>query len=64
MKDHVKSSAIAWVLVRGFYLSYHDRETMLFAIDPHSGNLKITSPNKNPVACGYDLLWKTLNPKP
>ena len=26
-------------LVIGFYVSYHDKETILFAIDPYFGNL-------------------------
>ena len=29
------------VLVRGFDLSYHNKETMLFTIDPHYGNKKL-----------------------
>ena len=28
-----------WVLVRGFNLSYHKKETILFTIDPYYGNL-------------------------
>ena len=38
-----------WVLVRGFVLSYHKKETVLFTRDPHYGNLNIESLNKNPV---------------
>ena len=34
-----------WVLVRGFHLSYHHKETILFTIDPYYGNL-----NQNPLA--------------
>ena len=37
-----------WVLVRGFNLSCHNKETMLCTIDPQYGNLK-KSLNKNPV---------------
>ena len=37
-----------WVLVRGFNLSYHNKDTILFTVDPHYGNLnKIL--NRNPV---------------
>ena len=32
-------SAKDWVLVKGFNLSYHNKETILFTIDPHYGNL-------------------------
>ena len=28
-----------WVLVKGFNLSYQNKETILFTIDPHYGNL-------------------------
>ena len=28
-----------WILVMGFNLSYHNEETLLFAVDPHDGNL-------------------------
>ena len=35
------------VLVRGVDLSYHNKESILFTIDPHYGNKK--SFNKNPV---------------
>ena len=28
-----------WVLVKGFSLSYHNKETALFAVDPYYGNL-------------------------
>ena len=28
-----------WVLVRGFNLSYHNGETIVFIIDPYYGNL-------------------------
>ena len=34
--------------VRGSCLSYHHKETILFTIDPHSGNLNIKSANRNP----------------
>ena len=30
---------ITWVLVKGFHLSYHKKETVLFTIDPYYGNL-------------------------
>ena len=29
----------SWVLVTGFHLSYHNKDTILFAIDPYYGNL-------------------------
>ena len=32
-------SSTARVLVRGFYLSYQNKETLLFTVDPHFGNL-------------------------
>ena len=28
-----------WVLVKGFNLSYHNKETILFTTDPYYGNL-------------------------
>ena len=28
-----------WVLVKGVYLSYHNKETIVSTIDPHNGNL-------------------------
>ena len=28
-----------WVLVKGLNLSYHNKETILFTIDPYCGNL-------------------------
>ena len=28
-----------WVLVKGFNLSYYNKETILFTIDPYYGNL-------------------------
>ena len=31
-----------WVLVRGFISSYHNKETTIFTIDPHYGNLNKT----------------------
>ena len=31
--------ALNWALVRGFSLSYHNRETLLLTIDPYCGNL-------------------------
>ena len=30
-----------WVLVKGFSLSYHNKETMLFTLDPHYGTLNL-----------------------
>ena len=41
-----------WVLVKGFNLSYHTKETILFTIGPHCGNSNqtlIKFLNKNPV---------------
>ena len=35
----VQESAFAWVLVKGFNLGYHNKETILFTIGPYSGNL-------------------------
>ena len=32
-------SRLVWVLVKGFSLSYHNKETILFTIDPHYGSL-------------------------
>ena len=29
-----------WVIVKGFNLSYHSKETLLSTIDPYYGNLK------------------------
>ena len=40
----------AGFLLRGFYLSYQNKETIVIAIDPHSGSL-IKSLNKN-LVCG------------
>ena len=37
--SHGVGASIFWVLVRGFNLSYHSKETVLFTIDPHYGNL-------------------------
>ena len=34
------ATAVYWVLVKGFNLSYHDKETILFTIDPYYGNLR------------------------
>ena len=28
-----------WVLVKGFHLNYHNKETLLFTLDPYSGIL-------------------------
>ena len=33
------SSASSWVLVQGLNLSYHNKETIIFTIDPYSGIL-------------------------
>ena len=30
---------VYWALVKGFNLSYHNKEAILFTIDPHYGNL-------------------------
>ena len=30
---------LSWVLVREFYLSYHNKEAMFFPIDPDYGSL-------------------------
>ena len=30
---------VNWVLVKGFNLSHHDKETIIFSIDPDYGNL-------------------------
>ena len=40
-----KKTDIGWALVKGFHLSYHNKETIVFTIDPQYGNL-----NKNPLA--------------
>ena len=32
----------SWVLVKGFNLNYHNKETVLFTIDPHYDNLNQT----------------------
>ena len=42
------SIRIYLVLVKRFILSYHNKETILFTIDPGYGNLNIKSLNKNP----------------
>ena len=33
------SGALNWVLVRGLYISSHNKETILFTKDPHYGNI-------------------------
>ena len=30
---------LAWVLVRGFNLNHHNKETIVYTIDPHYGTL-------------------------
>ena len=41
---------VFWVLVKGFNVSYHNKETIVFTKDPYHGNLKYSkSFNKNPV---------------
>ena len=30
---------IIWVLARGCNLSYHSKESILFTVDPHGGNI-------------------------
>ena len=35
----VSGSSFTWVLVKEFNLSYHNKETILFTIDPQYGNL-------------------------
>ena len=35
MDTNVKKWAVCWVLVKELNLSYHDKETILFTIDPH-----------------------------
>ena len=51
-KARRSSGPLYWVLVRGFSLSYHSKETILFTIDPHYGNsnnIPLTrTPCKNP----------------
>ena len=34
--------ALIWILVKGFKLSYDNKETILFTIDPYYGNLNET----------------------
>ena len=29
---------VAWVLVKELHLNYHNKETILFTIDPYDGN--------------------------
>ena len=38
-KHKTTAVPIYWVLVKGFTLSYHTKETFLFTIDLHYGNL-------------------------
>ena len=35
----VQGHGLVWVLVRGFNFSYHNKETIVFSIDPYYGNL-------------------------
>ena len=43
-------SVVNWVLVGGFTLSYHNRETILLTVDPIPIMVtEIKSPNRNPV---------------
>ena len=35
----------SWVLVKGLSFSYHNQETILFTIDPCSGNLTRNQPS-------------------
>ena len=44
-----------WALVKGFSFSCHNKETILFTIDPHSGNLN-PEPLKEPFRLGIDPL--------
>ena len=37
--DPVGQGSLYWVLVKGFNLRYHIKETKLFTIDPYYGNL-------------------------
>ena len=36
-----------WVLVKGFHLSYQNKEAIVFTRDPYYGNLKLKSLTKN-----------------
>ena len=52
------------VFVKGLYLSYHNKDTILFAIDPNYGNLTTRTQARVSSVGMSSGLQKALNPKP
>ena len=58
---------LEWVLVRGFSLDCHNKETIYFSTDPHDGNLNPENWSLRTswsLVPGSSLQGRTLNPKP
>ena len=59
---------LSWALVKGFNVSYQNKETILFSVDPYYGNLikgfNVSCQNKEAILVSIDPYYGNLNQIP